>query len=306
MMARYSYDRTAAPDPVTGAAPSAFLKGRSGWELRIIGELSDIYPFQIQHGQGNDTVDMLEVAARAVDTMKRKHADLWNGLKEVNLAPKAVADIMVSVMLSEQRDFRASYDRRATNEASPEMFRPMVLKAIKRIGDGVRAMGLGSVVKFNPQERIDTDRYGGVHSTFFLRFDHPQVNSAYRPGINFYWDTSKEKGAVGTSNLVWKNRDAENLPFAKMDGALLEAADAILADLKKQLGASEPKEVWSVASMGQGGYATEVEVFNNKAKAEAKARDLGNCYVVKGTQMWNEPLGQVEEHDRPAPFKFFR
>lgn len=314
MMTRYTYDRAAAqPDPkriLTGGLPPS-LGRRSGWELRVIGELSDIFPFQVSPGKGNDEVDMLAVAAGAVDTMKRKHADLWNGMMEVNMAPKAVADIMVSVMLSERRQFQAySYDRTASAEAvDPELFRPMVVKAIKRIGDGVRAMGLGSIVKYNPQERIDTDRYGGIHSTFFLRFDHADINPGYRPGINFYWDTSKQKGSVGTSNLVQRNKGFENLPLAKMDEAMLEAADAILADLKGQLGKAEPesKEAWSVVTLGKDhGYATEVEVFSNKARAEAKARELGNCYVVKGTQMWNEPLGQVEEHNRTAPFKFFR
>jgi len=66
-------------------------------------------------------------------------------------------------------------------------------------------------------------------------------------------------------------------------------------------------EAWSVVTLGKDhGYATEVDVFSSKEKAEAKARDLGNCYVVKGTQMWNEPLGQVEEHNREAPYRFFR
>lgn len=69
----------------------------------------------------------------------------------------------------------------------------------------------------------------------------------------------------------------------------------------------EAEGAWSVVTLGKDhGYATEVQVFDSKSKAEAKARDLGNCYVVKGTQMWNEPLGQVEEHNREAPYKFFR
>jgi hypothetical protein len=75
--------------------------GRSGYELRIIGFLSDVWPFQVQHGRGNDEADMLEVAARGVDTMKRRHPDLWKGMVEVNLAPKEVADIIVSVALGE-------------------------------------------------------------------------------------------------------------------------------------------------------------------------------------------------------------
>ena len=75
---------------------------------------------------------------------------------------------------------------------------------------------------------------------------------------------------------------------------------------------SESEEVWSVARDGymladvgeadedhSQGYIAEVETFNSKAKAMAHARDIAPAYVVKGTQMWNEPVGQVEEDDRP-------
>jgi hypothetical protein len=69
----------------------------------------------------------------------------------------------------------------------------------------------------------------------------------------------------------------------------------------------ESSQAWSVVVLGRThGYATEVDVYSDKSKAEAAAKDLGNCYVVKGTQQWNEPLGQVEEHDRDAPSKYFR
>jgi hypothetical protein len=45
------------------------------------------------------------------------------------------------------------------------------------------------------------------------------------------------------------------------------------------------------------GYIAEVETFNSKAKAMAHARDIAPAYVVKGTQMWNEPIGQTEEDE---------
>lgn len=206
------------------------------------------------------------------------------------------------------RRVASRFSAAAEDQPTDDQFRALMIKAIKRVGDGVRAMDMGSIVKFNPQERIDTDRYGGIHATFFLRFDHPQVNPAYRPGINFYWDTGKKTGAVGTSNLVWPTKTREGLPLSKMGDAMLDAAEDIVKDLKRQLKREqESEEAWSVVTLGKDhGYAAEVEVFSSKAKAEAKARDLGNCYVVKGTQMWNEPLGQVEEHDRTAPSKFFR
>ncbi len=69
-------------------------------------------------------------------------------------------------------------------------------------------------------------------------------------------------------------------------------------------------QVWSVARDGymladpddedndhSQGYIAEVETFNSKAKAMAYARDIAPAYVVKGTQMWNEPIGQVEEDE---------
>ena len=183
-----------------------------------------------------------------------------------------------------------------------------MIKAIKRIGNGVRAMGLGSVVRYNPQGRIDED-HRSIHSTFFLTFQHDKINSAWHPGITFYWDKAKELGLVGTSNLVWSARRYEHLPLNKMERAMFNAAEDIVKDLKRQLNrASEPEEeAWSVVTTGENhGYATDVEVYPSKAKAEAAARNQGNCYVVKGTQMWNEPLGQVEEHDRPASYKFFK
>lgn len=74
--------------------------------------------------------------------------------------------------------------------------------------------------------------------------------------------------------------------------------------------------VWSVARTGYDigeeddgefqGYVAEVELFDSKADAIAYARDIGGATVVKGTQMWNEPMGQVEEHDRVAWTREYR
>lgn len=60
-----------------------------------------------------------------------------------------------------------------------------------------------------------------------------------------------------------------------------------------------PETPWSVVSMHDG-YAAHVLVFANKKDAMKEAQDRGRVYLVKGTQMWNEPLGQVEEHNRVA------
>lgn len=94
----YSYDRRAAKVP-----PS--LGHRSGYELRVIGFLSDVWPFLAE--------DKLDAAARGVDTMKRKHPELWKGLVEVNLAPKEVADIIVSVALKESQGFKSGSSSRS-------------------------------------------------------------------------------------------------------------------------------------------------------------------------------------------------
>lgn len=83
----------------------------------------------------------------------------------------------------------------------------------------------------------------------------------------------------------------------------------------------EPEAIWSVAWTGyqladagedsdenevNGGYVMKVETFSSESKAVQHARDNGPAYVVRGTQMWNEPLGQVEEHDRHAPTRLVR
>lgn len=86
-----------------------------------------------------------------------------------------------------------------------------------------------------------------------------------------------------------------------------EARAKAEAEAKAREQAAESEEAWSVVTLGRGhGYATEVDTYSSKAKAEEEARNRGDCYVVKGTQMWNEPLGQVEEHDRDAPYRYFR
>jgi hypothetical protein len=78
-MDEHNYDRRAATNAV-------FLRGRSGWELRVIGELSSEYE--------GVTPDPLETAALVVDNVKKKYDDLWRAMMETNLAPKAVADTL--------------------------------------------------------------------------------------------------------------------------------------------------------------------------------------------------------------------
>lgn len=192
-----------------------------------------------------------------------------------------------------------------------EDIRALVVKAIKRIGDGVRSLGLGSIVKYNPQEKVDVDLHG-IQGTYYLRIDHPQF-STYHPGINFYWYKEDKLGSVEGWGLIGPKTVHDKLPLNKMADAMFDVADDILRDIKHLLEKKtqdkrqETDQVWSVVTLGKDhGYATDVEIFGSKDEAEERAKNLRNVYVVKGTQMWNEPLGQVEEHDRDAPSKFFR
>lgn len=97
------------------------------------------------------------------------------------------------------------------------------------------------------------------------------------------------------------------------------AIDEIIKEIRatiKTLPKTEPESVWSVAQTGYEvggdaeeefqGYVAEVQTFSTKEEAIAYARSLGGATVVKGTQMWNEPMGQVEESNRTAWMKFYR
>jgi hypothetical protein len=67
----------------------------------------------------------------------------------------------------------------------------------------------------------------------------------------------------------------------------------------------EPEEVWSVVEVNEDdNYAADVHIFRSKAEALKEAQAIGGVYVVKGTQMWNEPIGQVEEHRKMARYLY--
>lgn len=57
---------------------------------------------------------------------------------------------------------------------------------------------------------------------------------------------------------------------------------------------------WSVVTRGKDHSYAVIDVFDSKKKAEEKAQEIGQCFLVEGTQMRNEPIGQVEEHTRIA------
>ena len=82
------------------------LRGRSGWELRIISRLAPTI----------DTSDPVESAALAVDSFKKKHADVWQMLMEENVHPEVAVDTMLR--------FRW---KNAASEVSPEEAKGILL-----------------------------------------------------------------------------------------------------------------------------------------------------------------------------------
>ena len=68
---------------------------RSGYELRVIGYLSDIWPFLLPEGH-----DPIDSAAHATKNIKAKYADFWEAVQESGTHPSATAEMIVSIMLS--------------------------------------------------------------------------------------------------------------------------------------------------------------------------------------------------------------
>ena len=60
---------------------------------------------------------------------------------------------------------------------------------------------------------------------------------------------------------------------------------------------NETKRPWSLVLTDTDGYANEIFTFKTKAEARAQREELGEGSIIHGTQMWNEPVGQVEEDD---------
>jgi len=129
-----------------------------------------------------------------------------------------------------------------------------------------------------------------------------------------------DKAGMIATNIGQKAHDKAGVRYRFMKPMLPSDVEAVLRALIPMLMGSralEPEEsrepapskkpIWSVAVTGRGhGYVTEVEANLTRSEAEEKARNWGGAYVVKGTQMWNEPIGQVEEHNRDAPYKFIQ
>lgn len=118
------------------------------------------------------------------------------------------------------------------------------------------------------------------------------------PGSTFSEDRDKYKGVDG--EFPNKGADINNRFLIE------DIAAKVLKLLGSYESAPEPESAspWSVVALDKDGYAAEVETFNSRAEAMSEARGRGGVYVVRGTQMWNEPLGQVEEHSRTAKYVF--
>ena len=67
------------------------------------------------------------------------------------------------------------------------------------------------------------------------------------------------------------------------------------------------KEIWSVVTeIGDRLHASEIEYFNSENEAQEYAKKHGDCYVVQGTQEWDERLGQTKESDTDAFYVYVR
>lgn len=63
---------------------------------------------------------------------------------------------------------------------------------------------------------------------------------------------------------------------------------------------------WSAVLHIRDGYVGDVQTDLTFREAVSTVLEDGpGSYLVQGTQMWNEPLGQVEEHDRVAKYYGF-
>ena len=111
----------------------------------------------------------------------------------------------------------------------------------------------------------------------------------------------------GPKHPKWKGSlDVTGLSERRVQSLLSKAVVKAIKSLPAPRALTEPEVDWSVAQRGPDGYVDYVEVFGSKSDAERHARGLGDAYVMRGTQMWNEPLGQIEESNRPAKYRYFR
>lgn len=172
-------------------------------------------------------------------------------------------------------------------------------------------------------DKIDVEEQGGQYKVVLTggplrRMSRPEVlakgtdprklgNAAAKVYLRKYMNPDIEK--------ITEHKEQK----AREEAARYEREKATREEARRkqeQQSQAEEQGVWSVAQTGYQvggdaeeefqGYVAEVETFTSKDEAIAYAKSIGGATVVRGTQMWNEPVGQVEEHDRTAWTRFYR
>ena len=203
-------------------------------------------------------------------------------------------------------------------------------EAKKTYGGQIRGI-MNGVVKILVEAGFDADRpfagFSGDRSydeRFHVTFDEGRsveisLNLVYRHGRYDYtwWVTPFNTGYLSESGEfnVGQPLQKQVQTFAQ---ALLKVLDKYRTQFAEH-DAEADKGTWSVARDGymleetgdagedhSQGYIAEVRVFDSKSKALAYAKDIAPAYLVPGTQMWNEPVGQIEEEDRPVRYKLIQ
>lgn len=144
-----------------------------------------------------------------------------------------------------------------------------------------------------------------------------------------YWFLSGEDSAYGRDmpgpRSDYRGEVPLNYPVEDLARDIKQALDRLSKARKVQKTKEEEaqrakdveeEETWSVARTGYDigddeegdyqGYVAQVRTFPSKERAIAYAKSVGGAAVLRGTQMVNEPLGQVEEHDRYVEYRYYR
>jgi len=275
------------------------LPNLGSFALRVVGYLDDVWPFHVPEGG-----DKLAMAARAVAKIKKEKPETWDDLQ--HLPPKDAADVIVSLMLDDKNVYQrlkaARVARRHTERLATAVPKE---KQVEDLANKAKS-ALAKLLSDNGFYPPSVDRQSSTSTV---------VYSWYAPARYLHLVV-----ACGNLNARVQVKFEENvimdeeLPREKADALLKKGLQALKAKLTKAARERDAQnaqrandEVWSVAHTGHGhGYVTEVDTFSSKSKAMQAAKDAGGAYVMRGTQMWNEPLGQIEESNRPASYQWVK
>ena len=223
---------------------------------------------------------------------------------------------------------RAAQGHRLLRRVSPSDFTHLEIAASYETPRGTRWHN--NLMKMNPMALENPAQWSDATLERFA--DKVQRSrGGYITGVRVYGRTRDGTGLGGMVKILdwtregglFTDRESER-DLVRLDRARQQAEEKARAEeearreeaRREEARRLEQGSVWSVAQTGYdlGGddeddyqsYVGSVEVFDSKADAIAYAKDIGRATVVKGTQMWNEPMGQVEEHDRPAWTRYYR